>query len=212
MNLGEFDCSTGISKVLYQDGDLMVRTGTASDIAVIDKLQRDNSYAVGFIQRTIWDDYVFGGKRNFMAFVCEKNGDPVRYMLLTPGLPNKYAKIQQVAVREDARRLDYGTALVVVARRFCERFGRPGVTLRCRVDLPSNAFWSALGFTNYGVWEKGCINHVGFRASNDINLWRLDLNRLMPRLFETTDFKYGEECRLRAGAKPLTLFEEGEEA
>ena len=27
-----------------------------------------------------------------------------------------------------------------------------------------------------------------------------------------TDFKYGEECRLRAGAKPLTLFDEGEEA
>ena len=184
MNLGEFDCSVGISKVLYQHGDLLVRTGTATDIAIIDKLQRENSYAVGFIQRTIWDDYVFGGKRNFMAFVCEKNGDEVGYMLLTPGLPGKYAKIQQVAVREDARRLDYGTALVSVARRFCERFGRPGVTLRCRVDLPSNAFWSALGFTKYGTWEKGRINHVGFRASDDINLWRIDLNRLTPRLFD----------------------------
>lgn len=184
MNLGKFDCATGLINILYTKDDLIVRNSTISDLIFIDKIQRDNSNAVGFIQRTIWDKYVFGGERNFVVFICEKNNDPVGYVLLTPGrAPMTYAKIQQIAVRDDARRLDYGSALVAVVRDFCETFDRLGVTLRCRVDLESNKFWEALGFTKYGIWEKGKINHVGFKASNDINLWRIDLNRNMPSLF-----------------------------
>jgi len=61
MNLGKFDCATGLINVLYQKGDLLVRNAREIDIAFIDKLQKENSYAVGFIQRTIWDNYVFEG-------------------------------------------------------------------------------------------------------------------------------------------------------
>ena len=61
MNLGKFDCATGLINILYTNGDLIVRNATETDIAFIDKLQKDNSYAVGFIQRTVWDNYVFGG-------------------------------------------------------------------------------------------------------------------------------------------------------
>lgn len=187
-NLGKFDCSTGYSNVLYQQGDLVVRTATQADRSFIDKLQKDNSHAVGFIQSTIWDKYVFGGERNFVVFVCVKNEDLVGYVLLTPGRAEyTYAKIQQIAVREDARRLDYGTALLHVVRDFCNTFSRIGVTLRCRVDLESNRFWQALGFVLYGVWEKGKVNHVGFKASNDINLWRIDLNDRLVTLFEMSE-------------------------
>ena len=94
----------------------------------------------------------------------------------------KYAKIQQIAVRNDARRLYYGKALIDVCRQFCEKFGRIGFTLRCRVDLDSNKFWKSLGFEKYDTWEKGKINHVGFKASNDINLWKIELNRYLPQL------------------------------
>ena len=61
MNLGKFDCATGLINILYTKGDLIVRNATETDITFIDKLQKDNSYAVGFIQRTVWDNYVFGG-------------------------------------------------------------------------------------------------------------------------------------------------------
>lgn len=175
MNLGKFDCATGLVNILYQQGDLLVRNATIKDMLVIDKLQKDNSYAVGFIQHTVWERYVFGGERNFVVFVCEKNNDEVGYILITPGHMGQPIKIQQIAVREDARRLDYGSALLAVVREFCRIFGRTGATLRCRTDLESNHFWKALGFTKYGVWQKGKINHVGFKASKDINLWRLDL-------------------------------------
>ena len=108
----------------------------------------------------------------------------VGYILLTPGKgTHTYTRIQQIAVRDDARRLDYGSALIHVVKDFCQNFQRIGARLRCRVDLESNYFWKALGFTKYGVWKKGMVNHVGFKASNDINLWQIDLNDNLPTLF-----------------------------
>ena len=180
INLGRFDCSTGLINILYNDpiSNILVRTSTIKDMLLVDKLQKENSYAVGFIQKTVWEDYVWGGKRNFVVLICEANNDPVGYVLITPARGSyKYAKIQQIAVRDDARRLQYGSALIDVCRQFVEEFGRIGFTLRCRTDLESNHFWKKLGFTVYGVWEKGKINHVGFKASDDINLLKIDLNR-----------------------------------
>ena len=192
MQLGRFDCATGVSNTLHVKGDLTVRTATEQDKAFIDKLQKENSRAVGFIQETVWDRYVFGGERNFVVFICEKNTDMVGYVLLTPGRKAySYAKIQQIAVREDARRLDYGSALIAVVKDFCNTFDRMGVTLRCRIDLQSNNFWRALGFSLYGVWEKGKVNHVGFKASDDINLWRIDLNDQLLTLFDTEEMDSG---------------------
>ncbi len=137
MKLGKFDCSTGLINVLYFDHlqNILVRTSTQKDKVFVDKLQKENSHAVGFIQKTIWDDYVWGGKRNFVVLIAEANNDPVGYVLITPGKkPYQYAKIQQIAIRNDARRLQYGTALINVCKDFCEKFGRIGFTLRCRTD------------------------------------------------------------------------------
>jgi len=155
---------------------------------LIDKLQKENSQAVGFIQKSVWEEYVFGGKRNFVVLICEANADAVGYVLITPGRGSyKYAKIQQIAIRNDARRLQYGTALLDVCQQLCEHLNVMGFTLRCRQDLASNNFWSALGFENYDVWEKGKINHVGFKASNDINLWKIELNRNIKTLFSLSN-------------------------
>jgi len=183
MILGQFDCSTGIINILYSVGNISVRTSTSKDILLIDKLQKENSNAVGFIQKTIWDKYVFGGERNFVALICEANNDAVGYVLITPGKgAYTYAKIQQIAVRNDARRLHYGTALIQVCTDFCNKFHRYGFTLKCRTDLESNKFWLSMGFEKYGIWEKGKINHVGFKASNDINLYKIDLNKSILKL------------------------------
>jgi GNAT superfamily N-acetyltransferase len=182
--LDKFDCSTGLINILYNDGLILVRTSTVKDMLIVDKLQKDNSYAVGFIQKTIWEKYVWGGERNFVVFIAEVNNDPVGYVLITPGKGIKtYGKIQQIAVREDARKLKYGKALINVCSQFCNFYGIKGFTLRCRQDLDSNNFWKSLGFENYGVWEKGKINHVGFKASDNINLWKIDLNNFLINLF-----------------------------
>lgn len=186
MNLGKFNCATGLINILWSDSNgLIVRTSTIKDMLFIDKLQKENATAVGFIQKSVWEKYVFGGERNFIVLIAEINNDPVGYVLITPAISSyKYAKIQQIVIRNDARRLYYGKALIDVCRDFCITFGRLGFTLRCRVDLDSNKFWKSLGFIHYETWEKGKINHVGFKASNDINLWKIDLNPYLLSLFE----------------------------
>lgn len=67
MKLGKFDCGTGLINILYRDKlkDISVRTSTIKDILLVDKLQKENSYAVGFIQKTIWEKYVWGGGAQF---------------------------------------------------------------------------------------------------------------------------------------------------
>ena len=155
MKLGRYNCATGLISVLYQHGDLIVRTSSILDWSLVDKLQKENSFAVGFIQDTIWEKYVWGGERNFVVLICEKNNDPVGYILITPGHgAMTYAKIQQIVVRSDARRLDYGTALLTVARDFCETFSLRDFTLRCRTDLESNYFWQALGLCSMERGKK----------------------------------------------------------
>jgi GNAT superfamily N-acetyltransferase len=182
-SLGDFDCATGLINILWSQGDLVVRNATYQDAAIIDKLQKDNSYAVGFIQQTIWDKYVFGGERNFFVLIVESNVDPVGYTLITPGRGmGSYLRIQQIAVRDDARRLKYGHALMAVIERFATEQNRSGARLRCRADLESNHFWQAMGFTIENFVRKGAINHVGFKASNDINLWMREFLQV-PRLF-----------------------------
>lgn len=181
--LGEFDCATGLINILWSGGDIIVRNATYRDATIIDKLQRENSYAVGFIQNTIWDKYVFGGERNFFVLVVEANNDPVGYTLITPGRGmGSYLRIQQIAVRDDARRLKYGHALMAVIQRFATEQNRAGARLRCRADLESNHFWRAMGFTVENVVRKGAVNHVGFKASDDINLWMREFDQV-PRLF-----------------------------
>lgn len=187
MKLGKFDCSTGVINILYDNklNGILVRTSTIKDYLIIDKLQKENSFAIGFIPKTYFEKAIWGGIKNSVLLICEANADEVGYIYITPGMDSyRYAKIQQIAVRNDARRLHYGTALLDVCRQFCEKFHRTGFTLRCRIDLESNHFWKALGFENYGVWEKGRIKSTtGFKASNDINLWKIDLNKNIKTLF-----------------------------
>ena len=177
MNLGRFNCADGIIKILYTRGDLIVRTSTINDWIFIDHLQKQNTHAIGFFPRSAFEKGFWSGLQNSVLLICEKNADPVGYLSFTSGHGfMSYARIQQMVVRNDARRLDYGSALIAVSKDFCNTFNRRGFTLRCRIDLDSNAFWKALGFVQYGIAEKGSINHTGMIASNDINLYKLDCN------------------------------------
>jgi len=186
MNLGEFACYTGLINILYHDelNDLIVRTSTIKDLLIIDKLLKENINAVGFIPKTYFEKAVWNGEKNAIVLICEANADPVGYVYITPGKNFGYAKIQQIAVRNDARRLQYGTALISVCKKFCKKFYRNGFTLRCRTDLESNFFWESLGFKKYGVWEKGRYNPMSrLIASDDINLWKIELNDTILTLF-----------------------------
>ena len=50
INLGKFDCSTGLISVLYNDkiNDIIVRTSTIKDMLLVDKLQKEIDEVISF--------------------------------------------------------------------------------------------------------------------------------------------------------------------
>jgi hypothetical protein len=77
MDLGKFDCSKGIINVLYKDEfkNISVRTSTIKDYLIVDKLQKENSFAVGFIPKTYFEKAIWGGEKNSILLICESNND-----------------------------------------------------------------------------------------------------------------------------------------
>lgn len=164
-----FVCSDGIQKTLIIRGEIEIRTTTPDDWSYLNKLMKEESSCIGFLQQRTWDRYVWGGERNFVTLLCLRNHQPVGYCFFTPGKgANRPVKIQQLVVQKDCRRIEHGTALCDSVADFAKQNDRSGISLRCRADLEANDFWEALGFKLVRVVSKGAINHVGMKASNDI--------------------------------------------
>jgi len=156
----------------------MISFATYDDLAEMDSLRRANQEVVGFVPMSKWEWHI--GNRPRTLLIMRENDDMVGYLYWTAGLP--VAAIQQLVVREDARRFERGTALVGSAVMAMEHPNRYGVTCRCRCDLEAVLFWEALG------WEKIRLEESGRRGS----LWRfykslkpalLDLGLYLPQKF-----------------------------
>ena len=131
---------------------MIVRPAEAGELLELDSLRRRDQEAVGFVPL---DRLQADLDRDAMTVLTGwENGDMVGHLWWTRGLP--VASIQQVVIREDARRRERGTALVgaaLDAMRQDER--RYGVTCRCRVDLAATDFWLAAGFKAVRLEESG---------------------------------------------------------
>jgi GNAT superfamily N-acetyltransferase len=172
---GDYDCRYETTNVLLVRNDIVVRTTAPQDWSYINKLAKENSSSIGFLPSRTWHQYVWGGERNFVCFLCLVNNEPCGFALVTPGYENRPVRVQQIVIQEDLRRLEYGMALIDVVEDFRKQFNRTGIILRCRSDLIANLFWDALGFTLVGIQERGTTNHMGFKASLDINMYeRID--------------------------------------
>lgn len=119
-----------------------IRLATHEDLLAIDALRRAEQEAVGFLPLSRYEREVESRRRTL--WVLSENGDVVAYLLWTRGWP--VATVQQLVVRDDARRIQRATALVDRVRAEMLRQHRYGVTCRVRADLAAVLFWRALGF------------------------------------------------------------------
>jgi len=78
--------------------------------------------------------------------VATENEDRVGFIYSAANFAG-VTKIYQVAVQDDARRLEIGTALVDAVTDVNGWL----LSLRCRENLPAIQFWQDLGFTVGGV-------------------------------------------------------------
>ena len=78
------------------------------DLSEMDALRRASQEAVGFVPMSKWEWHI--QNRPTTLINMRDDGDMTGYIYWTPGLP--VAAIQQLVVREDARRFERGKELV----------------------------------------------------------------------------------------------------
>lgn len=119
---------------------MIVRPATSADLRYIDSLRRHEQERVGFLPLSRYERETESQRGTLLVGV--EGGDRVGFIFWTPGWP--IARIQQLAIQDDARRMERGTALVqAVADRIPHH---NGLTCRCREDIEGREFWRALGF------------------------------------------------------------------
>jgi GNAT superfamily N-acetyltransferase len=132
-----------------------VRRATAADLRYVSSLSGVENKTLGFIPDDAYGQAVDGRRPGHRVWLAEVNDDPVGFLYLSPGEPGGSAKILQVAVQRDARRLDYARALVEAAEAHARLTQRPAVTCRVASELEATAFWDALGYALRGTEPGG---------------------------------------------------------
>ena len=111
-----------------------------SDIFYIDDLRKKNSEAIGFIPKVRYEMEI-NRERHGTILVYEENADLVGFIYATHNQAG-VTHIQQIAIQEDARRLERGALLVEAAKKERDWL----ISCRCAADLESVGFWQAIGF------------------------------------------------------------------
>ncbi len=133
----------------------MIRRATLNDLKYIDSLRKKESKAIGFIPLARYEMEITG-ERHGTILVYEENADLVGFLYATHN-QSRVTHIQQIAIQEDARRLECGKSLVEAARKNGDWL----LSCRCAADLESTAFWQGIGFqlldevTPKSVYGKG---------------------------------------------------------
>lgn len=161
-----------------------IRDAILSDILYIDHLRAKESEFVGFIPRVRYEMEINGQRGGDILLVFENNA-PVGFIYITYGPES--AKIQQIAIQRDARRMERATALVEEVNRRTRMKGIPEIGCRCAQEFESNQFWLVLGFCliaegqGKSVYSRG-KEKIGKRGRR-INIYRRSSGLYEARLF-----------------------------
>lgn len=119
-----------------------IRAATLADLRFVDDLRAREWEAVGFIPMSRYEAVVHGeGGR---LFVAEQNDELCGFLYATTGFP--LVSVTQIAVEEDARRVEIGRALMERLVEEATAVNRLGLRSRVAVDLEAHKFYQALGF------------------------------------------------------------------
>ncbi len=129
----------------------LIRSAEAGDIRAIDDLRKKDGDALGYLPIAKLEHIVNRtfdrGRARFRyesLWTCEDNGEVTGYVLA--GFHRNGAKIEQICVRQDARRMERAIALEHIVDSEARR--RQSWRIRCRVafDIEANFFWRAIGY------------------------------------------------------------------
>ena len=167
----------------------MIRQANLLDLPYIVSLAKTESLSLGFIPKTAYESAITafkGGKRwsttcNDKIFVCEENNDLVGFVMFSYG---KISKCNQIAIQSDARLIERGKALLSAAIAHGNLIGIEDFACGCADDLPSNFFWSQMGWIKVGD-RKGISHKNTWKESSKrkVNIYRYQTNSLFTNNF-----------------------------
>lgn len=156
----------------------IIREAKLSDILYITDLANKEGHAVGFIPKPAYEAAITGiktGKRwsltcNDKLWIAEDNNTPVGFVLASFG---KIVKVNQIAIQEDARKIERGKMLLDTLKNYANGMGKYNFGCGCADDLESNLFWRAMGW-NLVSQRRGKHFSNTWKESSDriINLYR----------------------------------------
>ena len=127
------------------------REGIESDFIAIDSLRKSEGDCLGFIPKDVYLS-VLGKRRvherdrwkysNLWVYV--DNNEITGFVYFT--YYGDVCKIEQIVIRQDARRWERATALESIARVGAKELNKTGVKCRVAFDIEANFFWRALGY------------------------------------------------------------------
>ena len=141
---------------------MKIRLAEIPDLKYIHHLSKKESHAIGFIPKIAYESAITGKKTghrwsdtcNDKLWVCEENKDLVGFLLMSFG---RQAKVNQIAIQEDARMIERGKALLNEGIIHGLNRNRFDFVCGCADDLPSNLFWEGVGWQK--VSQRRGISH-----------------------------------------------------
>ena len=163
---------------------MKVRLAELNDLKYIHSLSKIESNALGFIPNTAYEAAITGektGKRwsntcNDKLWLCEENGDKVGFLLMSFG---RWSKVNQIAIQEDARRIERGKALIDAGMKHGQSKGIQDFACGCADDLASNQFWKGVGWKQLG--DRKGISHKNTwkeTSKRKVNIYHFQQNSL----------------------------------
>jgi hypothetical protein len=162
----------------------MIRLAKIIDLPYIIYLSNKESLCLGFIPKMAYESAITGikkGKRwsdtcNDKLFVCEENNDLVGFVMFSYG---SIAKCNQICIQQDARLITRGKALLSAGVTHGNLIGIEDFGCGCADDLPSNFFWSQMGWVKVGERKGISRKNTWIETSKrKINLYRYQTNSL----------------------------------
>jgi ribosomal protein S18 acetylase RimI-like enzyme len=134
---------------------ISVRQALLTDVPYIKDLARIDSESLGFLPGRVYEDIINGVTPRHRLWLAEVNNTPVGFLYLSPGTEGRAARIIQVCLQRDARRREYGTALVERAEEHAISLQRPAVACHVATDIEAGEFWDAMDYRVAELIEGG---------------------------------------------------------
>lgn len=159
-----------------RDGTLL-RHGSWDDWLPLDSLRKKEGAALGFIPKAVYESVLTGTRvanrdrwKYQDVLITQDNGEMTGFCMTSYAKP--YANIFQIVVRADARRWHRALMMADAVESKAKTLNKEGVTCRVAVDLESNFFWSAIGFSIEGQTISTWLNQGESQSKRPLNIYR----------------------------------------